>query len=145
MQETYSSPWYAPTAAYEVLMQRAVRAVAVGDTLAVTMDDITGKTPKAHDYKRLVGAHHDRLRKHGSVLQPEISFKALVDPIRFMNSAHSDLLQVADIVAYNLHRQFRDHGPAWEEVPTSGKELPMTCLVSSDQRLLENGARWALS
>lgn len=31
-----------------------------------------------------------------------------------MNSSHSDLVQVADLAAYNVHRQFRDFGEEWE-------------------------------
>ncbi len=117
MQETYESPrepWYAPTVAYEVLLQRAVQATPSGSTLTVTMDDISGRTPKRNEYKRLLGAHHERLRKLGSSLQKSISFACLQTPARFMNSAHSDLLQVADVAAYNLYRQFRTHGDAWE-------------------------------
>jgi hypothetical protein len=127
MQEDYlppRSPWYAPTAAYEFLLQRAVQAATVGGTLSVTIDDIGGSTPKRSPYKRLVAEHHASLRARGSRLQPAISFKALQRDARFVGSQHSDLIQAADLVSYCVHRQFRDHGEAWER-PQPGHKLPM--------------------
>jgi hypothetical protein len=41
-----------------------------------------------------------------------------------MNSQHSDLLQAADLISYNVHRQFRDYGDEWE-VAGEGRNLPM--------------------
>jgi hypothetical protein len=125
MQERYGSPWYAPTVAYEVLMQRVVLSVPRDSTVSVTMDDISGKTPRANEYGTLLAVHHDQLRRSGSKLQPRISFAPLAGPIRFTNSERSDLVQVADVIAYNLHRQFRDHGEAWERPPSGAGTLPL--------------------
>lgn len=126
MQESYGvSAWYAPTVAYDALMQRAVQAVPADSSLSVTVDDISGKTPKHHEYKELLSKHHQRLLKSGSSLQPSISFKCLSGPVRFMNSSHSDLIQAADLAAYNVHRQFRDYGTEWETSSGPGAILPM--------------------
>lgn len=128
MQEKYErprAPWYAPTMAYECLMQRAARAVPAGDTLSVTIDDISGKTPKHTKYKEMVAAHHGRLRKYGSKLQPHISFECLDSAARFVLSQHFELIQAADLVSYNVHRQFKDHGEDWETPPPGGGNLPM--------------------
>jgi Protein of unknown function (DUF3800) len=125
MQENYGAgAWYAPTVAYDVLMQRAVQAVPSGSSLSVTVDDISGKTPKHHEYKELLSKHHRRLLQRGSSLQPSISFGCLSGPVRFTNSSHSDLIQVADLAAYNVHRQFRDYGTEWETSPRPGAVLP---------------------
>jgi uncharacterized protein DUF3800 len=118
MQEDYAPPrrpWYAPTVAYEFLLQRAVQAVPKGSTLAVTIDDISGKTPgRKSEYKKLLAEHHASLRAHGSRLQPAISFACLDSPVRFVLSQHSEMIQAADLVSYCVHRQFRDHGEDWE-------------------------------
>jgi hypothetical protein len=126
MQEDYGpprSPWYAPTVAYEFLLQRAVQEVPSGSTMGVTIDDISGATPKRNKYKNLLAEHHARLRARGSQLQPRISFSCLDSPARFVLSQHSDMIQAADLVSYCVHRQFRDHGEDWE-TPTPG-QLPM--------------------
>jgi hypothetical protein len=126
MQEKYPQPWYAPTAAYDVLLQRAARAVPAGSTLAVTVDDISGKTPKRNTYKSLLANHHASLRTHGSRLQRQISFACLDSPVRFVLSQDSDMIQAADLVSYCVHRQFRDHGEDWERSPTTTDgTLPM--------------------
>lgn len=125
MQEDYATPWYPPTVAYEILLQRAVQAVPAGSSLAVTVDDISGKTPKHNSYKDLLQRHHSTLRARGSSLQRSISFAPLSGPVRFQLSHHSHLLQAADLVAYNVHRQFREHGQDWESKPLEGGTLPM--------------------
>ncbi len=128
MQEDYASPrspWYAPTVAYEFLLQRAVQAVPSGSTLGVTIDDISGKTPKSNEYKKLVSGHHAALRARGSRLQPTISFACIDSPIRFVSSQHFELIQAADLISYCVQRQFRDHGENWETAPPGGGDLPV--------------------
>ena len=115
MQETYQQPWYAPTAAYEVLLQRAVQAVSNDTKVVVTMDDISGRTPKRNFYKALLQEHHAKLQRFGSILQKGISFSCFEGPVRFANSATSDLVQVADVAAYNIYRQFKEYGLEWEQ------------------------------
>ena len=124
MQEDYREPWYPPTAAYEILLQRAVQAVPTNSTLAVTVDDIGGGTGH-HQYKELLRRHHDQLRQKGSTLQRSISFSCLKGPVRFMFSQDSDALQAADLVAYDVHRQFREYGQAWETKRADRDPLPM--------------------
>lgn len=125
MQENYGqNAWYAPTAAYDALMQRAVQAVPDGSSLSVTADDISGRTPKHNEYKELLSKHHAQLQQRGSTLVRSISFSCLTGPVRFMNSQHSDLIQVADLAAYNVHRQFRDFGTEWETPMKRGVPLP---------------------
>jgi hypothetical protein len=115
-KERYGSrAWYPPAIAYELLMQRAVQAVHLPDTLAVVIDDMMGATPAGNQYKTNLKAHHAQLRKTGSRLQRRLRFDSVNNDLRFVDSAHWIQVQVADIVAYNVYRQFVDHGEAWEE------------------------------
>ena len=91
----------------------------------MTIDDISGKTPNKNKYKTLVARHHAKLRAHGSSFQPSISFACLDSPLRFVNSQHFDMIQAADLISYNIQRQFRDHGEDWEQPPADGGSLPM--------------------
>ena len=123
MQEDYpSSPWYAPTVAYELLLQRVVHDVHLPATVAVTIDDIPGATPKGNPYTDNLKAQHRHLRTRGSRLQRGLNFGCLEPDLRFVNSAFSHLVQVADVVVYNVYRQFYDHGDAWEDA--AAKTLP---------------------
>lgn len=131
MQTTYVKPWYPHTVAYEILMQRVVQTVPASEPIFVTIDDISGKTPKRNDYRKLIAEHHRQLRRDGSRLLKGITtaaplaFGRLDDTVKFVNSAHSDLVQVADIVSYCVHRQFRDYGAEWETMPLLPTTLPV--------------------
>src|SRR5262249_22158016 len=83
-------------------------------TTRVTVDDMCGATPNQNQYKYNLERQHERLKQHGSALLKGFPFTCLVGRLRFMNSAHSELIQVADIAAYNVFRQFVDHGDDWE-------------------------------
>lgn len=115
MQERYPSPWYAPTVAYEFLLQRAVQEVRRPDTVSVYVDDMMGATPAGNQYKDNLRRHHASLVQRGSSLLKGVSFASLNTDLKFLDSAHSHQIQVADIAAYNVYRQFLEHGEAWEE------------------------------
>ena len=66
MQQKYVAPWYPFTAAYDALLQRAIQSGSTSiKTLAVTIDNISGKTPHQNDYKRLLTRHHARPESPG--------------------------------------------------------------------------------
>lgn len=122
MKEKYPSPWYAPAVAYEILLQRVELEIKRSGSVAVSIDDMTGATPKGNQYKRNLARQHEALKKTGSSLQRDFRFDHIKGRLRFINSAHSHLVQVADVVAYNVYRQFSEHGDAWEN--SSLQRLP---------------------
>lgn len=120
MREDYGDrAWYPPAAAYEMLLQRAhaeivdCRSTGSGRCFSVIVDDMSGATPKGHQYRENLRRHHVQLKKTGSTLFKGLTFEHLRD-LRFVDSRQSELLQVADVVAYNVFRQFRQHGEEWE-------------------------------
>ena len=124
MQQAYTTPWPAATAAYEILIQRAVQHVPCDAQLAVRMDIVDGaahRTQRA--YSEMITRHHQLLRQRGSTIGPRLKCDRLTETVRFEDSAKSDLVQVADLVAYAVHRQFRDHGAEWES--RGAKHLPL--------------------
>jgi hypothetical protein len=115
MQQKYATPHYAPAVAYEVLLQRVESELQPrGGSVIVTIDDMSGATPKKNQYKDNLRRQHERLREHGSILLKNFKFTTLEGRARFVNSSQSEILQVADSAAYNVYRQFVDHGDAWE-------------------------------
>lgn len=114
MAEDYSDPWYAPAVAYELMIQRAQREMEGKGFFSVEIDNMTGATPKHHKYSDNLVRQHAHMRKHGSVLRRGMSFDRLIGNLRFVDSAHSELVQVADIAAYNVFRQFTEYGEEWE-------------------------------
>lgn len=115
---------YPPAVAYEVLMQRIQNELDGRGTCSVIVDDMTGKNPKGNEHKSNLMRHHKLLRQHGSRLQKGMHLDCL-ESLKFASSKANELVQVADLVAYNVYRQFRDHGEQWEDrtserLPTYG-------------------------
>ncbi len=127
MQEEYAKPWYPPAVAYELLVQRAQREMEEQEGyFSVEIDIMSGATPNRRDYGENLRRQHARMKQLGSSLRRGVAFDHLVGNLRFVDSAHSELVQVADIVAYNVFRQFTEYGEEWEAVPGPGAspELP---------------------
>jgi hypothetical protein len=121
--DMYPNPWYSPAIGYEILMQRVVQEIVMPNRVRVVVDDITGATPKGHQYKKNLETQHDLLKRRGSILIKTIPFNSMYGRIKFINSKFSNQIQIADIVAYDIFRQFVDYGEEWE-VPTEQKALP---------------------
>lgn len=116
VETAYKYPWYPPAIAYEILLQRAEQELhGIGDA-SVIIDDMTGKTPHGNPYKDNLLKQHEELKQKGSKLQRGISFCCIKGRLKFVNSSHSHLIQVADSIAYDVYRQFRDYGNEWEQI-----------------------------
>ena len=122
MQEKYPDPWYPPAVAYDALLQRVENELHHTGTASINIDDMTGATPKGNQYKANLSKQHEKLKQYGSSLRSGFKYTCIDGRLKFVNSAHSHLIQVADVAAYNVYRQFTDHGDKWE---TKGlKTLP---------------------
>lgn len=117
MQEDYSpNPWYPPAVAYELVLQRVQSHMEqTGGYAHITIDDMTGATPKRNQYKSNLERQHQQLQLYGSKLKKGFSFPNIIGKIKFMDSSLSNMIQVADICSYNVLRQFVEHGEEWEQ------------------------------
>jgi hypothetical protein len=118
VQEDYPNPWYAPAIAYELVLQRVQNELVPGKSAAIIIDDMTGATPKGNQYKKNLQVQHLRLGKFGGSLRRSIKFDR-IGTQKFVNSAISHLVQISDLAAYNVHRQFNQYGEDWEN-PNAG-------------------------
>lgn len=117
MKEKYEErAWYPPAAAYEVVVQRAQMEMSEKSPESpwtVVIDDMTGATPHGNQYRTNLKRHHTQLKKTGSTLWQGYSFPKLRELV-FIDSGTSHLTQAADMVAYNVFRQFREFEEEWE-------------------------------
>lgn len=119
MREDYKDRAHQPSAcAYEFLLQRAqLEMLDVGGTARVIMDDMDGATPAGRQYKANLLTHHRSLRANGSrYVRPAIPMDRIEGELQFRKSQHDNRIQLADLVAYAVYRQFFSHGEAWESV-----------------------------
>lgn len=131
MQERYGErKWYPSATAYQFLLQRVqLHCAAQGAKGHITIDDMSGSSPKKNQWRDLLRTHHNRLRKDGCQLT-KLKFDNIAPEPRFASSKRLHLLQVADLVAYDVFRQFRDHGDRWDDpgargVPVYGHLRPL--------------------
>jgi hypothetical protein len=106
--------WYTPAAAYESVVQRMQNEIGpTGLKFGVVIDDMTGKTPNDSEYRANLLRHHRQLQRSGCNFV-SLRMGAMVGDPRFVNSRTNNSIQVSDLIAYNVFRQFRDYGEEWE-------------------------------
>jgi hypothetical protein len=123
VQQLYKDKaYYAPAIAYECLMQRVQQEMRdCNGHVHVTIDNMTGATPAGNQHAYLLRRQHSRMREYGSRLMSGMAFDR-VGGMAFRDSHLDERLQLADLVAYAVYRQFVDHGSDWED---SSKPLPV--------------------
>ena len=128
IQKKYKYPDYTPAIAYDFLCQRVVQERLPASSIRVVIDDMDGKTPKGRDYRDNLRTQHKKLLTYGTRYRPGVTFAPLMAKQIFFDSAKSNALQVADLIAYNVHKQFRLYGREWDEGDgdeDGTKHLPM--------------------
>lgn len=116
VQETYhKSHHYPPSIAYDCVLQRAQQQMQTEDGIVhIIIDDMSGATPAGNQYRENLNRQHRLLRTKGSALRKGMPMDRIGN-LSFSNSAADHRLQLADLVAYAVYRQFVDHGPDWEK------------------------------
>jgi Protein of unknown function (DUF3800) len=123
MRAQYGNPYYPSALAYLYVLQRYQKHCAFRDAEGyVTIDDMSGSSPKYNQWRDLLRAQHERLKKGGCPFT-KMRFDRVAPHPRFASSAQFNLLQIADLVAYNVYRQFRDYGETWDR--PDAKSLPV--------------------
>lgn len=113
--------YYAPAIAYDCLLQRAQQEMAsCAGEVHVTIDSMTGATPAGNQHLDLLRKQHEALKKRGSTIRRGMPLDR-IGGIAFRDSERDERLQLADLVAYAVYRQFVDHGSDWED---PSKPLP---------------------
>lgn len=114
MLKTYKADAHYPGAvSYTFLLQRFQKYLEKrGSDGNVVFDDPSGKSPGGFEWRDLMGRQHRKLKNDGD---PYTGTKLKkIGKLIFVDSKGSCLIQAADLVAYNVFRQFREYGKAWE-------------------------------
>lgn len=116
MKERYGDgAWHPSAIAYQFLLQRYQKHLSpLGRVGYLTMDNITGASPAANQWRDLLRNHHKSLKRDGCRIT-KLRFDNVAPELRFGDSKAFHLLQIADLVAYNVFRQFRDNGEQWDK------------------------------
>jgi len=123
VQSQYVNPHYPSALGYQVFMQRYQKFLAQRHVPGhVTFDRITGASRAGTPWRTLLLRQHSRLLRHGCNYT-RMDFPTVERTLDFEDSAAFGLIQVADLAAYNVFRQFRAHGTVWDS--PSAQRLPV--------------------
>lgn len=118
MKQKYRKIVFDPSpVAYELLLQRVANYMTQYGVpqLGIVFDDMSGKNPKGSEWKQLLVRQHQQLKAGKSPLyrtwtsRPGMDYSRIPDSIAFDDSGTNSFLQLADLCAYNVMRQARDH------------------------------------
>lgn len=73
-------------------------------------DKITELEVSKKGYENLLSRQHQRYLEKGTEF---VQISQIVEGLLFIPSHENNLLQLADLCAYNTYRQFVDHGDEW--------------------------------
>lgn len=123
MLQKYPNPHHPSALGYLLFAQRYQKFLAQRHSLgAVTCDTVSGASLAGNQWQKLLHAQHLHLKKHGCPYTGS-AFPNLADSLFFDDSSHSSLIQLADLIAYNTFRQFKDHGVEWDDPASESLEL----------------------
>jgi hypothetical protein len=113
MTEIYSQPESANSLAYRLIFDQFQRFL--GQTAEryglVIFDKITDASFKSKGYENLL------IRQHLRHMEQETCFaqiQSIVEGLLFIPSAENNFIQLADLCAYNVFRQFKEQGRGWD-------------------------------
>jgi hypothetical protein len=68
---------------------------------------------KKHGYEDLLYRQHVRYLEKGTGF---LSINRIIEGLLFIPSNENNLIQLADLCAYNIYRQFLNYGKEWEKL-----------------------------
>lgn len=123
MSEKYSVPQNPSSLAYRHIFERFQHFLETqGDNSygVVIFDKIHDATFREKGYENLLARQHLRYLQQGTDF---VEINNIVEGLLFISSADNNFVQLVDLCAYDVFRQFKEHGAQWDE-PT-GEQWPL--------------------
>lgn len=117
--------FYPSSICYEFILQRIANYSTQYKIPKVTIviDDMSGKTPRGSEWKKLLIQQHKTLLQGNSPFYPKwsqrsnMNYNMINRHLYFRDSAQSQLIQIADLCAYNIFRQARESWNNFDKEP----------------------------
>ncbi len=114
IQEQESNPPSPNALAYRMLFEQIelfLRTQGSAHGLLI-FDKITESQFQKKGYENLLAQQHLQYMEQGTEF---VQVNQIVEGLLFIPSHENSLIQLADICAYNIYRQFHDYGDQWEQ------------------------------
>lgn len=117
MMTQYVSPVPATEMAYELLLERIARFLSGCDNApcGIVIHDLIqeSSSSQARSHQKAILELHERFQDRGRT--GFASVEKIIEGVHFLPTDQSNFLQLADLVAYNVYRQFTNHWEEWDE------------------------------
>lgn len=111
MKSKYSAPQSPSSLAYRLLFERIENFLVKQAKHGILIfDKITELEVSKKGYENLLSRQHQRYMEKGTEF---VQISQIVEGLLFIPSHENNLLQLADLCAYNSYRQFIDHADEW--------------------------------
>ena len=121
-RKKYAAPQAPSSLAYRLLFERIERFLANRQAFgAVVFDKITELEVTKKGYENLLSRQHQRYLEKGTEF---VQISQIVEGLLFIPSHENNLLQLADLCAYNVYRQFVDYGDERVKEQRFGNRYP---------------------
>ena len=134
MMTKYVDPFSSTEMAYQLLLERVAWFLSGCDNApcGIIIHDLIQESveSKARSYQKATQEQHEKFQNPLS--NGPAKNEKIIEGVHFLPTDQSNFLQVADLVAYNVYRQFADHWEQWDE----GKPLSEMTKYSFFERLL---------
>jgi len=114
MQEVYPTPHDPSSLAYRLLFERLQQYLVNegGKSYGIVVfDRIHDADFREKGYENLLANQHLRYLQKGTDF---VEVSNIVEGLLFISSTVNNFIQLADLCAYNIYRQFKDHGEQWD-------------------------------
>lgn len=138
MRMQYANPVSPTEMSYELLFERIEQFLAeTRENGLLILDKISERPVQKAGEENLLARQHERFLERGTDF---VNVRWIVEGLLFIPSHENHLLQLADLCAYNILRQFRDHGEEWDGVRTFRSEYPFFARIRSKLRCTPGGS-----
>jgi hypothetical protein len=122
MQKVYTVPQNPNSLAYRLLFERLHFLTGQGPDCygVVIFDRIHDADFREKGYENLLAAQHLRYLQKGTDF---VEIANIVEGLLFISSSVNNFIQLADLCAYDVFRQFKDHGAQWDKPDGDGWPL----------------------
>lgn len=112
MREVYATPQNPSSLAYRLIFERFQHFLESQQSYGIVIFDRIDDTSFRKGYENLLSRQHLRYLEQGTDF---VKVENIVEGLLFIPSAVNNFVQMVDLCAYNVYRQFTEHGEKWDK------------------------------
>lgn len=139
MRQRYKAPQSPSSIAYRLIIERVELFLrnTVRDYGIMIFDKITNAQFRRKGYENLLSRQHMGYLEKGTDF---VQVSQIAEGLLFIPSHENNMLQLTDIFAYNVYRQFKEYGEEWDQERSFSHRYPYFARIEPKLYTDEGGA-----